>query len=356
MVHLASDTLSPGDSSQDEELRARLEAWSGLNVTFDPAEGVVTWDHAHTDTLEATLEGFEEWVVEEVENDHAVLTLGPSPETTVEIYAVGLVRFLDVRGRFIFIDTVDDIDVTEAPFFRRRVINGSQTDWWIASTGTWDVSSSILTTEQGEDTAIFYDDRNKANWINATLRYDKSALMVGGTNIEKMLRVLEMGGWEEWKTDYDEIRDSALILDDFKGRELDKFGRGVDIGRRAGEPDAEYRLRLKGDILARDGNVPRTRMIALLHTLLDADPGDVAIEHNVDVSTGEFRPRYFKVVLSTDVFEDAGIDSPFDQQVTDVEEIITRASGAGIKGEVELLTSAEWNSSDWDSEDSLWGS
>ena len=83
----------------------------------------------------------------------------------------------------------------------------------------------------------------------------------------------------------DDVREMHSIRN-AEGRALDHIARGVDLRRRSGESDDVFRLRIMLQYLlnAMDGTMEEIE--SFLHTLFDAEPGQISFERDFDDRPG----------------------------------------------------------------------
>jgi hypothetical protein len=173
------------------------------------------------------------------------------------------------------------------------------------------------------------------------------------SNIAKFFQAVYNGCWVTIERGIADLQ-AQRYVSTMTGAVLDKWARVVKLTRKAGESDAQFRLRVIGAIRRLRGGATPDDLLAFTETLLNASPGDVKLFENKD-SQGAYRDAYVRVEVPAELLARLGFaTSEYATVIANIETILDRVAGGGVKTEVLLAGGAVWDTDAYD--DGVYGS
>lgn len=166
------------------------------------------------------------------------------------------------------------------------------------------------------------------------------------SNNYRIAATFDNGYWSQIRENIDDFR-TQMFPKNMTGGVLDRYARTFGMLRKQDESDASFRIRVQGEIKKRIGGPEPDAILQFVESFLDADPGDVTIIENKDTND-QFQNAFFRIIFSTELLGDLGFESPFTDEIDQIEQIIDRVAGAGVQTKVTLLTADEWDNTNWD--------
>jgi hypothetical protein len=337
MAQYEARRFNEGDTGTNK-LQIHVGAWAGTDYTLDPgnSEIIITrGPPAETKTL--LVDDFTDWTVTTARTDLLEFDLGN--DSKLQLFASGIVRFVDADSNLEFSKDHNDVDVDDHPYHLHEI----DTDWFIASDEAWDLTGNALNTTDQANTTIFYNTRGKEDWIAHLNLLDMEDLYVGGSNWEKLMRVLRQGFFAEWERSRDELREYQAVVDQ-TGPALTKTAKFWNVFRDPGQSDESLLVDLKLEIAKQIGGVTVTELQGFVESALGGSEGDIAVTLNKDPNDGAYRQRRIEFSIPQPLLEGLGFASPFDDELSSIEKLLNRVTAGGVKGIVTLISTAEYGS------------
>lgn len=176
-----------------------------------------------------------------------------------------------------------------------------------------------------------------------------------GTNLYKLFDAIQAGYWQGVNDTMDDMREQMFVAT-MTGKNLDEWARAINLLRRTGEGDAEYRIRIYGAIRRLIGGTNGDSIGEFVEAILGAPPGSVQVLNNCE-QDGSFCPAKFAVQFDFSLLSTLGFtEDQFGDIIATIDAVLTRNSAAGVKGEVLVQGGAQWDTAVWDAAGDIFGS
>lgn len=350
-----SPALTEGAANQTAAVTFTLTAFEGLTVVITPGATTTTidWTSGTGETRSAVLDMATEYTVTEVRLDRVVLTFDNG--VVLRAYSVGLVTFQNLDSDLMFATAVADFASVDAGYDGLALQELNSDDWWVASTDNISSASDVLTTGLAATTSVFYSSQGHENVLAfmTTLSPDQNlpgASDEGYISPEQIARCLIGGFWAQHERDLS-IAETQSIYSQRTGAILSQSAKDWGVPRRAGESDASLLIRWKGKIIRVLGSVNPDAIQESVAAFFGSSASDIMLSENATFDDPDtYIPAFLEVRFSTDLLSSLGFTAPFTQQITDIEDILQEAVGAGILVQVNLLTGALYDTAVYDTD------
>jgi hypothetical protein len=314
-------------------------------LELNPETGTIRWLRSFSGVepidLVAHVEGFDQWTILEKGKQRVLVQLGAEGRT-LEAYAMGVAI---LRNAGATLENVGDLGDAEAwPYhFNARF------KWWIASPDPISVSNEEL--HHGGTWAVFYHTLDEPHWwASIAVSEDPDDRMVAPSTNTRLLQAFRTAFWARpERLIHEDLPRDAILLTATRGA-LDRWGWLLNLTRRPGEGDEEYRLRIMVEAKLRFGGDTENDIIEFFENALSAPSGSVRIvERNRDPETGDHEPARFRLQFDLELLDNIGVaPEDYTAKIEELDEFLVRLTAAGVHADVEPAVEVFWDEAAWD--------